>query len=91
MAALFSGNVIQHMKQVQVRPTSLECIPYCPTFVLFVKNYLENSIHSFLRFFLSTKIFVVTLNKFKVLVNKGDSLPQRAISKSASVIREKEK
>lgn len=60
MAVLFSGRVIQHMQQVQVRPTSLQCVPHCPTFMLFIKYSLENSIHSFLYFFFQQILYCDT-------------------------------
>lgn len=78
------------MQPVQVRPASLNVYHTVPHSCFFVRNYSENSIYSFLHF-----LFIVTLNRLKILVSKGkksqDSLLQRAISESTSVLRDKEK
>lgn len=67
MAVLFPGGRIQHVQQV---PTSTEMYTMFSHVHAFCKNHLENSIPSFLHFFFQqfVVVFVVTLNRFKVLV-----------------------
>lgn len=81
MAALFPGGMIQHGQQV---PTSTEMYTMFSHVHAFCKNYLENSIPSFLHFFFQQfVVVVVTLNRFKVLVKVKVPLKKQLVKVQA--------